>query len=311
MEEAGVIRLEGIAKRFGRTEALRGINLEVPTGEFFGLLGPNGAGKSTLIHIMTGFLSPDSGSIYEDGRPVQVDSCAWKTRIGFVPQHLALYERLTAEENLKVFGSLGGLSGRVIRERGAHLLEAVELHERAREPVSNFSGGMKRRLNLIIPLLHEPHCLFCDEPTVGVDPQSRHAIFEFLERLNREGTTVIYTTHYMEEVQRLCSRIAIIDTGGIVAEGTLNQLMEMLPYEEELVISGEAPDEPLERVLKEFGPAEARGEGARVLKINGNFRLSELFAVVEREGMDYRHFRIKEPTLEALFLHLTGHRLRD
>jgi ABC-2 type transport system ATP-binding protein len=203
------------------------------------------------------------------------------------------------------------LSPAKIEERGRVLLEAVQLAGRCNVKVGTFSGGMKRRLNLVAALLHEPDLLFCDEPTVGVDPHSRNAIFTFLEELNSKGMTVIYTTHYMEEVQRLCNRIAIIDYGEIVAQGTLSELMNLLPYDEELLISPEAPTEPLEPLYAEFGQPRILSDGTSILTLGADFRLSRFFSEVENRGLEYRHFRLKQPSLEELFLHLTGHTLRD
>lgn len=306
-----MIQLSDVRKKYGKTEALQGIDLSIQPGDFFGLLGPNGAGKSTLMHILTGFIDADGGTITSQAEQVSCCRQGWKQCLGFVPQHLALYDQLTADENLKVFGSIYQLSSAEVAVRTTELLKAVQLEERRHEKVNTFSGGMKRRLNLVAALLHKPRILFCDEPTVGVDPHSRNAIFEYLETLNAEGMTIVYTTHYMEEVQRLCNRIAIIDYGNIVAQGTLGELLELLPYEEELIISPEVASEPMEALWEEFGQPSFQSDGTAVLKIHETFRLSTFFERVEASGLQYRHFRLKQPSLEALFLHMTGRSLRD
>lgn len=302
-----MISIESLTKRYGKQVAVDDISFTVNAGDFFGLLGPNGAGKSTTMHILTGFIPADAGVI-------RCGDCAageYQQLLGFVPQHIALYEECTAWENFHIFGRIYGLSAAAIRERGEDLLERVQLRDRAREPVNRFSGGMKRRLNMAVALLHEPKVLLCDEPTVGVDPQSRNAIFELLESLNRGGMTIVYTTHYMEEVQRLCNRIGIIDNGKLIALGTLNELLDRLPYEEEVRI---APDTPLEGVrdaLQQFGKLQPQDDGSVVVRLGEQVRLSAFFSEVEKANLSYRNFRVRQPSLEALFLHLTGRNLRD
>jgi len=217
-----VLALRGITQRYGSLTALDEVSLEVAPGEFFGLLGPNGAGKTTLMSVAAGLRRPQGGTVAIAGRPA--GDPAARRELGLVPQGLALYPHLSAEENLEVFGGLYGLHGAVLRGRVDELLEAVQLSDRRAGVVKTFSGGMKRRLNLAAALLHRPRLLLCDEPTVGVDPQSRNAIFDLLAQLNREGLTVIYSTHYMEEAARLCSRIGIIDHGKMLALGTLDEL---------------------------------------------------------------------------------------
>ena len=217
-----VLALRGLTQRYGTLTALDDVTLEVQSGEFFGLLGPNGAGKSTLMSVAAGLRRPSAGTVTIAGRPAAEPDA--RRELGLVPQGLALYPHLSAEENLAVFGGLYGLRGVELAGRIDELLEAIQLADRRRDIVKTFSGGMMRRLNLAAALLHRPKILLCDEPTVGVDPQSRNAIFDLLERLNREGLTVIYSTHYMEEAARLCSRIGIIDHGRVLALGTLDEL---------------------------------------------------------------------------------------
>jgi ABC-2 type transport system ATP-binding protein len=227
-----------------------------------------------------------------------------------VPQHIALYQELTAGENLRIFGELHGLRGADLRSRIDNALEAVQLQDRRREPVKNFSGGMARRLNLVAALLHRPKLLLCDEPTVGVDPQSRNAIFEYLERLNREGLTIIYSTHYMEEATRLCSRIGVIDHGKLHALGTLDELLARLPFEEEIRF----PATPVTAAL--IAPLRAQGElttadSGHRFRPRADFKLSAFFALTESLGLPARLFTSQRPTLEAVFLHLTGRTLRE
>ncbi|HZZ59392.1 MAG TPA: ABC transporter ATP-binding protein [Opitutaceae bacterium] len=218
-----LLNVTSVTVRYGALTALADIDLTIDAGEFFGLLGPNGAGKSTLMSTIAGLRRPNEGAVAIDGR--SAGDPAARAALGLVPQGLALYPDLTAQENLEIFGALQGLGGAELRERVAELLKAVQLEDRRHDVVKSYSGGMKRRLNLAAGLLHRPKLLLCDEPTVGVDPQSRNAIFELLERLNAGGMTIIYSTHYMEEASRLCSRIGIIDHGRMLALGSLDGLL--------------------------------------------------------------------------------------
>lgn len=326
--------LENITKRFGPLTALDGVSLRIEAGEFFGLLGPNGAGKSTLMSLVAGLRAPDSGMIRLNGQRLSDANASGRAVLGLVPQHIALYPRLNAVQNLRIFGELYGLSGAILRDRIEEGLEAMHLADRRREPIENFSGGMQRRLNIIASLLHRPRLLLCDEPTVGVDPQSRNAIFEFLEKLNREGLAVIYSTHYMEEATRLCSRIGIIDHGKIHALGTLDELLLLLPFEEEIrfhvddspasqgaSVSLSAPASQaasvsqagaasLAETLRAHGSVEKR-EGFYCFRPQPGYRLSSFYLLTESLGYPARHFTIQRPSLEALFLHLTGTALRE
>ncbi|AOS45048.1 Daunorubicin/doxorubicin resistance ATP-binding protein DrrA [Lacunisphaera limnophila] len=302
--------LENIGKRYGTLTALDGVSLRIEAGEFFGLLGPNGAGKSTLMSLVAGLRSPDTGSITLDGRPLTAADAAARMTLGLVPQHIALYPKLSAEQNLKIFGQLYGLGGALLRERIDGGLEAMHLADRRRDPVHTFSGGMQRRLNIVASLLHRPKLLLCDEPTVGVDPQSRNAIFEFLEHLNREGLTVIYSTHYMEEATRLCSRIGIIDHGKIHALGTLDELLLRLPFEEEIRFPADDRTAGLAAQLADAGTIEQTEELFRFRPRPG-YPLSTFYGRTESLGLPARLFTSQRPTLEALFLHLTGRKLRE
>jgi len=230
--------------------------------------------------------------------------------LGFVPQAIALYEELSAEENLRLFGKLYGLAGQELRARVDHGLHAAQLFERRQDKVQTYSGGMKRRINVVASILHRPALLLCDEPTVGVDPQSRNAIFEFLQRLNADGMTIVYSTHYMEEATRLCSRIAIIDHGRMLALGTLDELLTHLPFSELVRIARNDRTTAQMQALAEYGEI-TKAEDAYLFKLRDGLRFSEFFAAAEELGLPYRYFNIRRPTLEDLFLHLTGKNLRD
>jgi ABC-2 type transport system ATP-binding protein len=305
-----MLTLENITKRYGTLTALDGVSLQIKRGECFGLLGPNGAGKSTLMSLVAGLRAPDAGHLALDGQPLDAAHPAVRAQLGLVPQHIALYPRLSAEQNLRIFGQLFGLGGAVLRERISESLEAMQLADRRHDLVQTFSGGMQRRLNIVASLLHRPQLLLCDEPTVGVDPQSRNAIFEFLEKLNREGLTIIYSTHYMEEATRLCSRIGIIDHGRIHALGTLDELLLKLPFEEEIRFPVEASTAPLAQQLAESGVVTESGDFYQ-FRPRAGYRLSVFYALTESLGLPARLFTSQRPTLEALFLHLTGRQLRE
>lgn len=304
-----MLQLENVTKRFAALTALDGVSLEIGAGEFFGLLGPNGAGKSTLMSLVAGLRPADGGRITLNGQAIPGRPEA-RAALGFVPQHIALYPRLSADQNLRVFGQLHGLRGAVLRDRIDEGLEAMKLTDRRRDPVQDFSGGMQRRLNLVAALLHRPKLLLCDEPTAGVDPQSRNAIFEFLERLNREGLTVVYSTHYMEEATRLCSRIGIIDHGKIPALGTLDELLLKLPFDEEIRFPLAGATRPLVARLAACGEVR-EGEGQCRFRPHPGYKLSSFYQLTESLDLPARLFASQRPTLEAVFLHLTGRTLRE
>lgn len=305
-----MIRIRHLTKRFPTVTALDSISLDIGKGEFFGLLGPNGAGKSTLMNLLVGYLDPSGGEIVIDGERVTRDNLNSRRTIGLVPQSLALYDELSAQENLEIFGSFYLIEKKTLKTRIMERLQAVQLYERRKDKVQTFSGGMKRRLNLIASLLHDPPLLLCDEPTVGVDPQSRNAIFEYLQSLNRDGTTIVYTTHYMEEVERLCSRIAIIDGGKVIAEGTLDALLERLPGEASISIAKVPGTSGSAALFAKFGTL-VEGSDRFELKPDAAFRLSEFFAAMEQHGIGAQHVGLHKPTLESVFLSLTGRSLRD
>jgi len=305
-----MLTIENVTKRFGEIVALDRVSLSLARGEFFGLLGPNGAGKTTLMSLVAGLRAPDSGSISINGQRVGPNAMAPRHELGFVPQAIALYEELSAEENLRLFGKLYGLAGQELRARVDDGLHAAQLFERRQDKVQTYSGGMKRRINVVASILHRPALLLCDEPTVGVDPQSRNAIFEFLQRLNADGMTIVYSTHYMEEATRLCSRIAIIDHGRLLALGTLDELLTHLPFSELVRIARNDQTTAQMQALAEYGEI-TKAEDAYLFKLRDGLRFSEFFAAAEELGLPYRYFNIRRPTLEDLFLHLTGKNLRD
>jgi ABC-2 type transport system ATP-binding protein len=305
-----MIQIKNVTKRFPTVTALDNISLTIREKEFFGLLGPNGAGKTTLMNLLVGYLNLDDGEILIAGEKVTQDGLQTRKNIGLVPQSLALYDDISAEANLEIFGSFFHIEKKLLKERIKEMLESVQLYDRRKDKVKTFSGGMKRRLNLISSLLHDPPLLLCDEPTVGVDPQSRNAIFDYLQMLNQQGKTIVYTTHYMEEAERLCNRIAIIDSGKIIAEGTLDQLLEKLTYEESISILRNPVTTQKIDVFKQFGTLIDEDDHYE-LKPKEDFQLSAFFTSIEQNGISYKLVEMHKPTLEALFLHLTGRRLRD
>jgi ABC-2 type transport system ATP-binding protein len=309
-----ILIAEDLVKSYGEIQAVKGISLRVARGEVFGLLGPNGAGKTTTISMLTGILEPTSGSITIDGLDLERETNAAKAKIGLVPQDLALYPTLSARQNLNFFGRIYDLKGAALRGRVNEVLEMVGLTERANDPIEDYSGGMKRRINIAAGLLHKPEILFLDEPTVGVDPQSRNAIFENVEALNRQGMTVIYTTHYMEEAQRLCHRVAIVDLGQVIALDTPTALIRSLGGGI-LVIGLEegAIDTVLDQVAGLPGVKSAtRTDGQ--LKVETQRLQEGLMGILELTNrLDVRITSLEqwEPNLESVFLHLTGKRLRQ
>ena len=305
-----MLHLDQVTKRYGSITALDGVSLHVASGEFFGLLGPNGAGKSTLMSLVAGLRAPDAGVLALNDVAIAPADTSARVALGLVPQHMALYQELSAVQNLRLFGQLYGLHGALLRGRVDEALTAVQLTDRRKDQVKTFSGGMQRRLNLAAALLHRPKLLLCDEPTVGIDPQSRNAIFEYLERLNRAGLTIIYSTHYMEEATRLCSRIGIIDHGKIFALGTLDELLTRLPFEEEIRFSASAETAGFATQLAARGELKTV-DGIHRFRPRVDYKLSEFYTLTESLGLPARLFTSQRPTLEALFLHLTGRQIRE
>jgi ABC-2 type transport system ATP-binding protein len=309
---AAFLEVREVSKHYGPTLALDRVSFDVDQGEVFGLLGPNGAGKTTLLSIASCLLEASSGEIRLLGRPIVPSDREVRRLIGVVPQELALYGELTARENLCFFGELYGIRGAELRRRVARILAAVGLEDKAGDRVRTFSGGMKRRLNLGVALVHAPRLLLLDEPTVGVDPQSRNHIFEEVRRLNGEGLTLVYTSHYMEEVQALCGRIGIIDHGRLAACDTLPRLLQLLPGKIRIRVRNLTP--ALREQLKDLPDAlfgEYDGEALELQCGDTRTTLVELMRILQRTGSEVTEFDVEETNLERVFLHLTGRELRD
>ncbi|MEX1003957.1 MAG: ABC transporter ATP-binding protein [Acidimicrobiia bacterium] len=309
-----VLQVEGIVKSFGDIHAVRGVGFHIDPGETYGLLGPNGAGKTTSISMIAGLLEPDAGTVVVAGERLTTRSTGPKRAIGLVPQELAIYPDLTARENLSFFGRLYDLSGDRLSSRIDHVLGVVGLAERSDDAAKEYSGGMKRRLNIAIGLLHEPALLILDEPTVGVDPQSRNAILESVEQLSTAGMAVLYTTHYMEEAERLCDRVGIIDDGEIKAEGDRRRLVSMIGEKDRVVVEATGPMDGVASALGALpGVTEATVAEGRVdlLADDAGVVLSSVFSTLSAHHLTVTSLQVIEPDLEAVFLHLTGKALRD
>jgi ABC-2 type transport system ATP-binding protein len=306
------LEVHDLSKRYGSTVALDGISFEVAEGEIFGLLGPNGAGKTTLLSILSCLLEPSAGEARLSGHSLLSRARDLRHQIGIVPQELALYGELTARENLRFFGQLYGLGGSSLRQRLDEVLAAVGLEDRADQRVDTFSGGMKRRLNLGAALVHEPRLLLLDEPTTGVDPQSRNHIFEEVRRLNRAGVTVVYTSHYMEEVQALCARIGIIDHGRLIACDTLSGLLQRMEGLIRICVPQVTPG-LRERIKKlpSVRLGEQNGQRLEMECRDVNRTLLQLVALLHELQLELTSLETEQPNLERVFLHLTGHALRD
>jgi ABC-2 type transport system ATP-binding protein len=303
-----------LRKSFGERQAVRGVSFEIAPGETYGLLGPNGAGKTTTISMACGILYRDGGEVRVAGQPLDVGSTAAKAAIGLVPQDLAIYPDLNARENLAFFGRLYGMRGRALATRIDEVLEVVDLADRAKERTEHYSGGMKRRLNIAVGLLHRPRLLVLDEPTVGVDPQSRNAILTSVEALSAEGMGILYTTHYMEEAERLCDRVGIIDEGTIIAEGTRRELVAMVGGLDKISLTATGNLRAAATALQSVpGLREVivHDTGLDLLVEGARQRLPELLEAAARDGAVIRSVEVIEPDLEAVFLHLTGKALRD
>ncbi|MFI6298505.1 ABC transporter ATP-binding protein [Nonomuraea sp. NPDC050790] len=305
---------QGLSKRYGDVVAVREVGFSIAPGQAYGLLGPNGAGKTTTISMLVGLLRPDAGSVTVGGVDLGADPLRAKAKIGYVPQEIALYPELTGRENLRFFGRLFGLPRRRLAGRVDEVLELVGLTDRADGKLDTYSGGMKRRINIGAALLHRPEILILDEPTVGVDPQSRKAILDGVESLVAEGMALLYTSHYMEEVERVCDRVAIIDHGQIVADGTRQELVAMVGSADkiELVLDGDV-DAAFAKLRTVEGVREAVRTGdnsVRLLAEGGRYLLPALITTVEGYAT-VTATEVIEPDLEATFLHLTGSTLRD
>ncbi|MAG54978.1 MAG: export ABC transporter ATP-binding protein [Planctomycetes bacterium] len=304
MPTDAILTTRDLGKDFGDLKAVVGLDLDVPTGEFFGLLGPNGAGKTTAISMICGVVTPTRGTASVGGHDIRKDSSAARRLIGLAPQEYSLYEELSARQNLTFFGRLYGLNGSDLQQAGDRVLAIAGLTDRDREPVANFSGGMKRRLNLAVGLLHTPKVLICDEPTVGVDPQSRVHLFDALRELNDSGTTILYTSHYMEEVQELCGRIGIMDNGELVAHDTLDGLLASHGKESlEITVEGDVA-----AIAAALPDAEVEDDH---LSLPPQDHLGDIVRTVEDLGGRIKNLEVRRSDLETVFLNLTGRHLRD
>lgn len=333
-----IIVVRDLNKSYGNTYAVQGVSFEISRGEIFGLLGPNGAGKTTTISMLTGLIEPTSGTVQVDGDNVDQHARAMKAKLGLVPQELALYPTLTAFDNLVFFGRIYGLKGNQLKTCVAAVLEMVGLADRAKDTIETFSGGMKRRINIAAGLVHEPDILFLDEPTVGVDPHSRNAIFESIETLNQAGLSILYTTHYMEEAERLCDRIAIVDHGKIIAMDSPKEMIRSLgggiirmglqshlgavlkrgaEHPAVKAISptnkDQANNDPVDNNPVDNNPVNNNRMGGELI-IEPHHTQDALMALLEiTNQLDTRitSLEVLEPNLETVFLRLTGKSLRD
>ena len=307
-----MLEAQGLRKAYGDRTAVAGVSLSARAGEVLGLLGPNGAGKSTTVGMIAGLTHPDAGSVTVGGNTLAADKFGFKRRIGLVPQDLALFEDLPALANIELFGALYDLPKATLKRRAMEVLDMVGLADRARDKPATFSGGMKRRLNIACALVHDPDVLLLDEPTAGVDPQSRNAIFDNLEALKRAGKALVYTTHYMEEAERLADRIVIIDHGKVVASGTLTELLRVLPAAQTLAIDIEGrPD--LAALQRLDGVKQvAFDAGTLTIGLDDLTRsASAVLQAVSASGASVRHLSSGRANLEDVFLALTGRQLRD
>ncbi|ARE88695.1 ABC transporter ATP-binding protein [Clostridium formicaceticum] len=308
-----ITHMKNIVKRYGNHLALDCVDVAIEEREILGLLGPNGAGKTTLIHALAGLINIDSGEIEVLGKSQKNNMLEIKKEIGLVTQDIAVFEDLTAKENLEFFGGIYGLRGNTLKKCVEETLEFVGLKEYGGKLPVKFSGGMKRRLNIACALIHRPKFLIMDEPTVGIDPQSRNHILETVRKLNQQGTTILYTTHYMEEVQAIASRVVIMDQGHVIAKGTIEELVEKIQHEEKIKLEVAEPTETLlEKLRKLDGVKQVIQSGREIQIISpvGSGNLDRVLSVARQFG-GVRSVSTEKPTLEDVFLTLTGKRLRD
>lgn len=314
MFNTSAIEVTNLHKSFGETKAVQGVDFSVQQGEIYSLLGPNGAGKTTTISMLSCLLRPDEGDARIMGHSIREDPMGVKSVLGFVPQEIALYEDLTARENLTFWGKMYGLRGGDLKTRVDEVLDVIGLQDRAKERVGKYSGGMKRRVNIGVALLHKPQVIYMDEPTVGIDPQSRRNILDSVVDLKRQGMTVLYTTHYMEEAQELSDHIGIVDHGKMIANGAHEDLVKLVGEQTRIDLT---LDMDASNVLDEWraleGVSQVSAENGLVTVLAGdsNEVLPRLFDVTNRLSARITSVDIQEPNLETVFLHLTGRALRD
>lgn len=309
-----IVKIRELTKKFKDNIAVDNISLEIEEGEIYGFLGPNGAGKSTTINILCGLISMNQGIVEVMGMDITKDPHNTKKNIGIVPQDIAIYEDLTAYENVKFFASLYGLSGNILKERVQETLEFVGLGDKSKEYPKTFSGGMKRRLNIACALAHRPKLIIMDEPTVGIDPQSRNHILQSVKKLNSMGSTIIYTSHYMEEVEEIASRIAIIDHGKIIAEGTKEELKSIVTHTNTILITVDSIDKINEAEIKNIPGVLSTVINENIVKINSSKDINNLDKIIlyfTNKNIPIKNLESKTPDLETVFLSLTGRKLRD
>jgi len=314
MSEIPAIEVLDLQKSYGENKAVQGVRFEVKQGEIFSLLGPNGAGKTTTISMLSCLLRPNDGDACVMGHSIRTDSMGVKSVLGVVPQEIALYEDLTARENLSFWGKMYGLRGSKLKLRVDEVLDIIGLRDRAKERVSKYSGGMKRRVNIGVALLHKPKVIYMDEPTVGIDPQSRRNILDSVVALKNEGMTVLYTTHYMEEAEELSDHIGIMDHGKLIACGTGEELVKLVGQQTriDLTLNGDAANVmTLWRDIEGVSRVSAEDGLVTVLVADSNLVLPHLFEAAAKLSIRITSVDIREPNLEAVFLHLTGRALRD
>jgi len=308
-----VITVQNLRKQYGDLVAVDDVTFTAEPGRIFGLLGPNGAGKSTTIGCISGLLKPTSGRIAVLGHDVVIDSIEARRELGIVPQELALYEDMSARDNLAYWGAAYGMGGDALKKRVLEVLEIVGLGDRAKEHVKRFSGGMKRRLNFGCGIVHQPKVLLLDEPTVGVDPQSRVRLLELVRQQVAGGACVLYTTHYMEEAQELCDRLAIIDHGKVLVMGTLNELRRLMGEHDLVRLSGRFDPAAARRGLEALGAevASADEQSLRLTVEGASKKLPAIFSAITSSGGEVQETSLTQPSLESLFIKLTGRELRE
>jgi ABC-2 type transport system ATP-binding protein len=308
-----MLKIENLTKSFGGVPAVDRISFEVRKGEIFGFLGPNGAGKTTTINMICGLLKPDAGVLLLDGRDMLGGGPAIRKNLGVVPQDVALYDELNAVENLKFWGGLYGLKGPLLKRRIDELLEATGLAERAKERVSRYSGGMKRRLNMAAGMVHKPKLLLLDEPTVGIDPQARSHMLDLVRVFAKQGTTILYTTHYLEEAESLCGRLAIIDHGRILASGTQDDIKRIVGENRMLKVTGRFSRAAVERLQKKIKSLTvvSVSENEAVYSLPVAQGTGKFIEALLKSGFEIENLGIREPSLDSVFIKLTGRELRD
>lgn len=308
------VEVRNLKKNYKDFWAVKGISFDIQEGQSFGLLGPNGAGKTTTISMLATLLEPSEGDITVGGYSIKKDTKKVKELLGYVPQDIALYPTLSAEENLIFWGRIYGLKGALLKERVKDVLEIVSLTDKAKNKIHTYSGGMKRRINIAVGLLHEPKLLLMDEPTVGVDPQSRNNILETIKELNEQGMAIIYTSHYMEEVEFLCEKVAIMDDGEIKGMGTVEELKELVGNKD--MVKVQSPRNLTveeENKLREYfnSSLQVQDRELSLLVVNGSKEMANILSKIQGVGIEITSVDVQKPNLEKVFLHLTGKSLRD